>query len=234
MVVEMRARTAAMLVLAVLSALSGFACGCQGTQELMTDTGRAIHHLIDRPDVAEAARAVKSPDPDIRRQAVLELGRGGVRDVETLRDVLALLTLVLQDDGEPMVRAAAASSLGYWKQQAATTTLVAALKDDSDMVRQEVVRALAKIRDPDAVPALIVTLEMDPSADVRSAAAEALGGFEGDDVLRVLVEALDDQSLSVRYAASRSLGRLTGKDYGLDKERWAQWLASSGGGFEEE
>lgn len=220
-------RSCAPVLLAGVVVFCSLAFGCQSTHEFLMDTSKTIRNVIGRPDVAQAAKAVKSPDPDIRRQAVLELGRGGVRDAQTLGNVLALLMLVLRDDEEALVRAAAASSLGFWQQQVATMPLVAALKDESAMVRQEVTRSLGKTSDPEAVPALIVTLQMDPSAEVRSAAAEALGGFERDDIAEVLVEALGDRSLAVRYAASRGLTKVTGKNYGLDKQRWAAWLAST-------
>ncbi len=215
---------AANIASALLMVLASAACGCQGLHELGFETSKAVHRTIDRPDVAAAAKRVQSPDPDIRREAVLELGRGGVRDVETLKKVLELLTAVLQEDEEPLMRAAAAASLGNRKQRAATINLVAALKDDSPLVRQEVLRALVKIHDPDAVPALVLTLEMDPAPEVRTEAATALGQFEGATIPPTLVKALDDKSLSVRSAASEALQEISGKSYGLDKERWQQWL----------
>ncbi|MGC8880568.1 MAG: HEAT repeat domain-containing protein, partial [Anaerolineae bacterium] len=74
-------------------------------------------------------------------------------------------------------------------------------------VRQAAARALGKIGDAAAVPALIEALR-DEDEDVRQAAAEALGKIGDAAAVPALIEALRDEDMWVRRAAAEALGKI--------------------------
>ncbi len=56
-------------------------------------------------------------------------------------------------------------------------------------------------------------------------AAEAAGGKKALEAARLLVAALDSTDEAVKQNAVEHLKRLTGQDFGADRERWRQWLS---------
>jgi aminopeptidase N len=96
-------------------------------------------------------------------------------------------------------------------QPKVTRGLVEALAPDVAWpLRREAAVALGRARGESARKALLATLASDPDSRVRTAAAEALGNFEGEpDVARGLQDALGrDRSYAVMAAAARALGKM--------------------------
>jgi HEAT repeat protein len=152
------------------------------------------------PEVKEAIRALGDGNWEVRRDAALELGRIGPE-----RGVIPALIQALGDD-EWKVREAASDALGRIGPEA-VPALIQALEDEDWRVREAAAWALRVIR-PRAVgaaPALLQVLEDDENADVREAAAEALGetGLEKE-VIPALIQALEDEE-RVHKAATDAL-----------------------------
>ena len=71
-----------------------------------------------------------------------------------------------------------------------------------------------------------------PDKDMRSAAAEALGGFEGPRAVSALVRLLstDDEDVYTPALACASLERITGLDFGIPNPHapqggeWEKWV----------
>ena len=61
-------------------------------------------------------------------------------------------------------------------------------------------------------------------ADVRLAAAKALGETKNREAVAALGEALDDSDPAMQYRAVLSLKQVTGKDLGNDVNRWQQYV----------
>jgi HEAT repeat protein len=99
-------------------------------------------------------------------------GCGGPKRVE---HSVPSLVKTLNEDKDPNMRYWAAESLGKFGREAqpAVPDLIAALKDESKMVRMGVAYALGEIGSTDAVPAL-QTAGNDAEKEVRDAAAFAL------------------------------------------------------------
>lgn len=84
-------------------------------------------------------------------------------------------------------------------EEAATTPLI----------RSNVCLALSGVQNPKLIERLADLVTADPNADVRSAAAESLGGFEAEPfIINALERATDDADPAVRLAAYRSLAGL--------------------------
>ena len=67
-------------------------------------------------------------------------------------------------------------------------------------------------------------LRSDVDADVRLAAAEALGETKNPAAVAALGEALSDSDPAMQYRAVLSLQQATGKDFGTSVERWQQYV----------
>jgi HEAT repeat protein len=104
--------------------------------------------------------------------APVTVGCGNPRKVE---HSVPSLVKTLKEDQNPDMRYWAAESLGKFgpEAQPAVPDLIAALKDESKMVRMGVAYALGEIGSADAVPAL-QEAGKDPEKEVRDAAAHSL------------------------------------------------------------
>lgn len=166
-------------------------------------------------------------DPDLRYRGTLLLGTaswGG----EPL-----YLELYQQHakDPEPNVRVAALRALGNHGGPEHAPIMIEALADPEERVRVEAARSLQRVYAPEsAVDPLIRILQPDRerSAQVRSAAATALGQYPENRVLQSLIAGLTDRSLAVNQACTDSLRILTGQDFGFDGPAWTRWAQAQG------
>lgn len=89
------------------------------------------------------------------------------------------------------VRQAVMVSLGEQRVLESLAVLLAALHDESELVRASAARALGKIADTQAISALIQTLQ-DPNPLVRASAAQALGAYGDPRCVPLLANLLKD------------------------------------------
>ena len=173
------------------------------------------------PEVAALATALRDPDPQVRSEAVLAIGK--IFD-PLPPEGLALLKEAARDK-DSTVRGHATAALGSRKASNAeaaaapsgkasgpsgqVSTLVAALKDKNSGVRSGAADSLARLETAaaSATPALLAALS-DNSGDVRAAAARALGqvGAPPAEAVPALMRALDDRDRDVRKDAAEALG----------------------------
>ncbi len=139
---------------------------------------------------------------------------------------------IVHDDAR--VRAAAARGLANHGRPRHAMMLVERLsKDQEAIVRREAARALQRVHNPQAVPALIAAVDHDVEldVDVRLEAAYALGQYPQNAVFEALKKALRDRSLAVNVAAAESLRYLTGQDFGASIAAWERWGARTADRF---
>jgi len=129
------------------------------------------------------------------------------------------------DDEDPGVRAAAVGALGRHGDTLHAPRLIEALDDENDSVRLAAARALQRIHNREAIPRLLETIEErnEDIADVRAAAADALGQYREPEVVLALIGALADPRLMVNDRVRHALLVLTGQDFGLDRAAWLAW-----------
>jgi len=120
--------------------------------------------------------------------------------------VEVLIEKALSD--RPRLAAAAIRALGEIKTDNPQALVVVAsrLKDGNPDVRGAAAKAYGQL--PESDPKLLMPLFDDPSAEVRTAVAEAMGRHEWQPAFDRLVAALGDPSAEVRAAAARALGQL--------------------------
>ena len=193
--------------------------------------------------VAAAGRALGDPDPFVRWRAVQALSRLGVMDVveqlgalvgdQSWRVKVTALELLGTIAGERMKRTSAEISS---KQviEPIRSYLLRALQDPDERVRLAAAWALARNRDGAAYEPLI-TLLKDGSLFIRDEAALALGDLGEMRAAILLVEAMTDPRNTeseegrdwARWGAVKALVKLTGEDFGLNADKWNEWIKNN-------
>jgi HEAT repeat protein len=113
---------------------------------------------------------------------------------------------------EPTVAPRAAWVLGERRDRRAVEPLIALTARTREMgALEEAARALGKIGDPRAIPAL-VSLLRGSYVSVRVQAARALGAIGGTCAVSALTQARTDPSASVRAAAQEALNALADRE----------------------
>jgi HEAT repeat protein/lysophospholipase L1-like esterase len=158
------------------------------------------------PAVPALAAALRAPEPDVRREAVIALqkiGPGAAPAVPALIEAM----------GDPELRWRVPDALGSIGPPArsATDALTRALRDPSATVRWRAALALGSIRPDDKRTQLeLARLIDDPQGNVRLGAILALARIEADADLRLATfhQAFGDSNVEVRRRAAWGVGRM--------------------------
>lgn len=139
-----------------------------------------------------------------------------------------LFRVLVEENADPLVRAAAIQALGRWGEPADAEVIAARLESPVELVRLEAAKALQRLHN-DAVAGLIWRrlVDDDEAEPVRVELAIAMGQYPGDAGFQALVRALDDRRLALNLAAVDSLRLLTGQDFGLAATKWIEWYDST-------
>jgi len=211
--------------LTLISIVSEFGC-----QRITTDAKLLIRGV----DVGEIAGVLASGNPDDRRRATLLLGKTGlIRGRDMRRKVVELLGVVLEKDPEPLVRSAAALSLSRILEEEARPLLLAAMEDESPIVRADCARLLCRLAaekesgNEEALDALLMHLKDDGSLDVRVTIARQLKAFKHDDLVAYeLMQCLKTDYQQLKFAAADSLMSISKKKFSLDYDYWLDWYVN--------
>ncbi len=168
-----------------------------------------------------AEYALDPDDPDNRREGILLLSNSHFGYEPTY---VTLYREYVRYESDSMVRAVSIQALSRYGDPADAMFILPHLTDENIQVRREASKGLQRLHNPAVISDLIIVLR-DPNenAEVRSAAAIALGQYPEDEVFQGLVTALDARELSINLATQHSLRTLTGQDFGLDSAAWYDW-----------
>jgi HEAT repeat protein len=150
-------------------------------------------------------RDLASESAPTRASAIRDLVGHALRGDSARASAIPLLERALRDDTSPAVRAQAALGLADVAAEEALATLLVAVEDEDERVRQMALTALGEIGDPRASQRLSRALR-DPRPEVRYQAVIAFARVAKDDpaaVATALAEALDDSDEAIRYIAMR-------------------------------
>jgi HEAT repeat protein len=98
--------------------------------------------------------------------------------------------------------------LGHCRSPDVISVLRSVVIDSDVELRAEAIRAFGRLQDPEGIPLLLHILQKDGDPCMCAIAAEALGKFDCEAVVKPLVGALENRHPIVRHAAARALARL--------------------------
>ncbi len=141
------------------------------------------------------------------------LSRGAARPTDAYTKPVPALTQVLGADPDPMVREAAAESLGMIGAPEAARALGKALSDPDAYVRRRAAAALIVVPPDDVRDELVHAATDDSSAAVRRFAVEAMANLEPARAADAVMLCLRDSDPEVRRYAAEVLGRIGTQKY---------------------
>lgn len=105
-------------------------------------------------------------------------------------DLSELLRLLA--DTDRVTRLGAAQELGKLGDPAGVAPLIRTLQANDDLLRNSAIKALARIAQPEVIPALLETATTDPAWSVRVCAIDALATLDNDEGLAMLEQLAAD------------------------------------------
>lgn len=185
--------------------------------------GQALDNLTGKTPLRAVTMIQNPHSADQRRKGIYRLVK---REFAQRPRYTRRYQQIAQSDPDATVRAAAIRALNASREKSAVPIFIAALSDESDMVRLQAAKALSNIPDPAAAEPLSRVLgNQAETRDVRIAASEALRHYRNPDVARVLVGTVGGRDFSIAWQSRWSLKILTGNDYGYDERKWLEYIA---------
>jgi HEAT repeat protein len=176
------------------------------SERARVDAAFRLGDMASTTAVPDLLRAMEDPSLDVRAAAARSLGRLGAAE-----SVGALISAAVTDRVADPVVGIALLEIG----PGAVPRLIALLDDPDPHHRAAAVRLIGLLgsaaSEADELPALLPALLRDMSADVRAAAADALGRLGASAGRDALLQLLHDRVAFVRAAAARALGQIGGQ-----------------------
>ena len=150
----------------------------------------SVQSLTENQRKLELSRSqLKSSDPEVRRDAVLYLGR-------MKSDEASRIAAIALKDADPRVRASAVEAVLSKPASEAVTDLTPLLADKNEFVRQEAAYALGRTHSKDATSALVEVLRFDKNSGARGAAAISLGIIGDNSATPALLAVVNGQAVN--------------------------------------
>jgi HEAT repeat protein len=181
--------------------------------DLLQDSSESVRHAAVRalrliggdPVVDLLGDALQDDNETIRRSAV-----EGLKSIGGC-EVIEILGYAIEDE-DPHVRSMAVEALGEelgGTGNAGQTleSIVKALQDENETVRQQAAKTLGRIGDSRAIEFLEIALR-DEKRQVRHMAIRALGWIRDSNAVSILITVLDEDDEKARYLAAEALGKI--------------------------
>jgi len=143
----------------------------------------------------------------------------GIREM-----VCADLARQIYKEPDSIIRSEILRTLAAYGGVTASKVLHVAAKDPDADVRVIVCELWGRRTDAEAAQVLGTMLTSDADKDVRLAAARALGHSHDPSAVQALGTALNDTDPAMQNRAMVALHETTGKEFGLDVDRWQQFV----------
>jgi len=208
----------------LLCALVWSAGGCGGQIEDAAHWTTGVINKLKRPSKEELVlEAFSSPDPDVRREAIIMLSsyKWGLKEPYLVGYAEILESeMSKRRNRNPTLMSATVGALGRAGDPKYISTIILALADISPQVRWDAAIALDNVIGEAAVEPLRNTSLSDTSVDVREAVCRAMRHYKRQDVVNTLIHCLGDSEFAVRYRAHETLVSLCERDFGPNDTDW--------------
>ncbi|MEE8107355.1 MAG: hypothetical protein V3T86_17610 [Planctomycetota bacterium] len=178
--------------------------------------------------VEECSRAFRKKDPAVRVGALQDAGRlVAEADDKSRNKAASSVARGLKNEPVTNVRLAAFDLLLMLRTDRALDRLVVGVLDPHSAVQQRISEIVRDHADPRLQRAIVRTLTEDASWRMRAGMIELLLAGARRNARLPLVKALSDKHPGVRARAAEALERLTGRAFGLNSEKWIEFLAKA-------
>ncbi len=143
------------------------------------------------------------------------------------REAVPELVALLESNTKPSAKVLAIDALGHIGDLRAVPMLLHFYHHPVKAIRVVVMQALSLLRDPTALPAVLLAMS-DPDWEVRAQAASCAGYVGASESIEMLEHLLEDDFWWVRYYAAEALYKL-GEDGVAALQtiaRWGEWRAA--------
>ncbi|MHC4780352.1 MAG: HEAT repeat domain-containing protein, partial [Planctomycetota bacterium] len=164
---------------------------------------------------------LKNGDSIVRIDAIRQVGR--IKHTDIAKAIAKALS-----DKDPAVRKTAAEALAYQADKGTMKALCKylPLNKNHPQVQAQIILALGAIGDWRALPAVTKNLMKPGEAEVTKARITALGNIRHQDSIQNLIDFMVRWGRSMKDYAKpiqESLKKLTGKDFGRNRNAWKTW-----------
>jgi len=133
------------------------------------------------------------------------------------------LSSQIKQEQVPVVRREMVRALVAFPVVEAESGLEFAITDEDADIRVIACQGWGQRQTDRAFKLLLKTWRSDTEIDVRVAAIQAIGNFDGEQVFAELVKALSDRDPAVQFAGIQGFRKFSGEDWGEDPETWLAW-----------
>lgn len=213
------ARHFAFHFLAAASLLCGACAGCVA-QQPNGGAAPAPRELspLERDRMARHENELHSDDLLVRRQAAVALL------AMNHPAALELVTNRLHSAEKPEVRVSMIQAAAFVVDHRMFGSLLAAVADPSEMVRQAAADALARFTRDEEVQEMVAFVRREgATAEQKRLLFEAFGRGVALRAVPVLLEGMESPDETVRTAAVIALQQISDRKYGPDVEKWRNW-----------
>ena len=154
-------------------------------------------------EIRTYSNSLEDENSKIRASAIIEMGRTGNRDaIESIIEVL--------ENAEEVdwVRACAAIALGKLSNGEVTPSLIDALQNDDIIVCRAAISALGDTGNRQAIPHLEEIFHNMDKEELHAVTIKVIGEIGGDEIIPVLLQALESSNDFVRVRAALALCEL--------------------------
>ncbi len=176
------------------------------------EAGRALGKIATMESGEILLSCATNKDPKVRRGVAIGLrGTAKIEDERLRERALSTLISMLENDESYFVRAYAAWSLGFYKEERAFTAMSGAINQESinDVIRYRLFLGFIERKDLRAVPLAIDVLLHGKWHLGRAGAADCLGGIgkNSPEALKALLEARSIPDHYVRKESALAIGK---------------------------
>jgi len=192
--------------------------GCESVNQGLNDIATSLTPKTPRQ---AAEMALDQDDPEKRREGILLIANSTIGGEDVY---VTLYREYVRFEQDALTKAAALRALARHGLPDDAPLFQPHLKHENVQVRWEAAKGLQRLHNPVVAQDLVEVLRDESErAEIRAAAATALGQYPQDNVFQGLLTALTARQLSINVAAERSLNTLTGKTFGYDDRAWLRW-----------
>ena len=182
------------------------------------NAARALGNIGDKKAAPALIKLLGDNEWQVRFYTTEALGKIG--DKSAAKPLANLLLT----DSSAKVRLAAIEALDRLDSRTEYKAVLEAFSDKNPKIRSYAVELSASWKIKDALPTITNMLKNDRSNKVRASCAYALGIYANYAAVPALIGALDDDYMDVKIHAMESLKKMSGQNYGYDKQEWDHWF----------